>query len=114
MAPAPRIAPAPPEPPSFGELDAIVPPNTRSTLNESWKRWAPGLEATLRETYDVLPVSWQRSFSRLGVRDPAGGRRALLATLAVLVALLGVARVARGRATWWSASPTRRPARQLR
>jgi len=96
--PRPQVAPAPPEPPSFGELDAVVPPNARTALAESWQRWAPGLEASLRQTYSALPDAWQRSFDRVGdFATSPGGRPVLLGALAVLMVLLGVARVARGR-----------------
>src|SRR4030095_8377421 len=87
----PRAAPAPPEPPSFCALDVIVPPNARSALDESWQRWSPGLEATLHETYGALPTSWQRGCDWLAdFAGKPGGRRALLAALAILIVLLGV------------------------
>ncbi|MGH9889730.1 MAG: tetratricopeptide repeat protein, partial [bacterium] len=99
IAPAPRAVPVVPEPPpSFGEADAFVPANARAALNESWQRWAPGIEATLHQTHDALPAGWQRSLDRLGAfSSGTGGRRTLLALLAGLIVLLGVARIARGR-----------------
>ena len=93
----PRIAPAPQEPPSFGELDRFVPPNARASLRESWQRWAPEIEAGLQRAFASLPDAWQQKLARLGeFATRPGGRQSLLAALIGLALLLLVTRAARG------------------
>jgi tetratricopeptide (TPR) repeat protein len=88
---------APPEPPSFGDLDRVIPANARSELAASWARWAPRIEFALDETYDSLSPEWQARASRVRAfaMQPAG-RRWLMAGLFGLVLLLVIARTARG------------------
>ncbi len=94
----PRIAPAPQEPPSFGELDRFVPPSARASLDESWQRWAPGVEAELQGAFEALPEAWKPRLTRLGeFATRPGGRRSLLAALIGFGILLLVTRAARGR-----------------
>jgi tRNA A-37 threonylcarbamoyl transferase component Bud32 len=93
----PPEPPPAPEPPSFGELDAVVPASARTTLGESFARWAPGTERVLHELQLLLPESWQPALDAIGdFATETGGRRTLLAALALAIALLVAARVARG------------------
>jgi tRNA A-37 threonylcarbamoyl transferase component Bud32 len=93
----PQVAPAPPEPPSFGELDRFVPPNARASLRESWQRWSPEVESGLKRGYGALPDEAQRRLARIGelALRPAG-RRGLLAALVALGILLVALRTLRG------------------
>ena len=93
----PQVAPAPQEPPSFGELDRFVPPNARASLRESWQRWSPEVETGLKRGYGALPDEAQRRLARIGelALRPAG-RRGLLAALVALGILLVALRTLRG------------------
>jgi len=96
-APEEVTAPVAPEPPSFGDLDSVLPPDLRLALQQSWERWAPRLEAGLARAYDSLPPDWQSRL--LAVRDFAWdstGRRWLLVGLGALALALVAARTARG------------------
>jgi tRNA A-37 threonylcarbamoyl transferase component Bud32 len=85
------------EPPSFGDLDSVIPPDARSDIAASYSRWAPRIEFALDQTYASLDPSWQRrasAFRRFATR-PAG-QRWLVAALGFFGLLLVIARSARG------------------
>ncbi|MFI5316320.1 MAG: protein kinase [Myxococcota bacterium] len=85
------------EPPSFGDLDRLVPPNARRELVASWDRWAPRIESALDQTYHSLGPEWQARASRLRVfASSPQGSRWLVAGLCALGLLLVAARTARG------------------
>jgi tRNA A-37 threonylcarbamoyl transferase component Bud32 len=90
-------AAAPQEPPSFGDLDAVIPANARVEIAASYDRWAPRIQYTLDELYDSLGPDWQKRASafRAFAIKPAGGRW-LTAGLCALFLLLIAARSARG------------------
>ncbi len=87
----------PAEPPSFGDLDRVIPPDARADIAASWARWAPRLEFALDETYETLPPEWRvraSAFRAFAIKP--GGQRWLTAGLVALVVLLVLARSARG------------------
>ena len=85
------------EPPSFGDLDRVIPPEARSELAASWARWAPRIEYALDQLYASLSPEWQARASRLRAfaMRPVG-RRWLTLALGALAVLLVLARSARG------------------
>ena len=91
------VAPAAPEPPSFGDLDAIDPARCALDMQQSWERWAPRLEAVLEQGYASFSPAWQARLVALRdfAWDPAG-QRWLIAGLCALVIALVAARTARG------------------
>ena len=96
-APPIAVAPAAPEPPSFGDLDALIPPDVRLDLWQSWEHWAPRLEAAIAQSYESFSPEWQARLLRLRnfAWEPSG-RRWLLAGLFLAVLALVAARTARG------------------
>src|SRR4029077_11203533 len=84
-APLVPVAPAQPVPPSFGDLDALIPPDARIEMQQSWERWAPRLEAALAQGYASFSPAWQGRLVALRdfAWDPAG-RRWLIAGLFAL------------------------------
>ncbi|HTO08949.1 MAG TPA: protein kinase, partial [Myxococcota bacterium] len=90
-------AATPAEPPSFGDLDAVIPPDARSDIAASYARWAPRIEFTLDQSYASLDPSWQRrasAFRAWAIRP--SGQRWLTAALCLFALLLVAARTARG------------------
>ena len=88
---------APAEPPSFGDFDAVVPPDARTDLAASYIRWAPRIEFALDQTYATLDPSWQKrasSFRAFAIKP--SGQRWLMAALCLLGLLLVIARSSRG------------------
>jgi len=87
----------PAEPPSFGDLDRLIPPAARTELSASRDRWAPRIEAALDQIYDSLDPAWQARAKQVGAfASTPAGRRWLFAALCGLGLLLVLARSARG------------------
>ncbi|HTO53032.1 MAG TPA: protein kinase [Myxococcota bacterium] len=87
----------PDEPPSFGDLDAVIPANARGEIAQSYEHWAPRIQAALDQTYASLDPTWQQrasAFRAFAIRP--SGQRWLTAALCGLLLLLVVARTARG------------------